>query len=50
MGEIKCLVEECRYNRNQICQAGGIEVASSGDMKVSSSPGTQCSTFEPKEK
>ncbi|MGI6684417.1 MAG: DUF1540 domain-containing protein [Bacillota bacterium] len=33
MSKIKCVVEECKYNKNQICQAGEIEVRSSGSIK-----------------
>ncbi len=49
---IKCKVEECHYNDNsqQLCQAGDIEVRSSGSMSVSNSDGTACHTFKPKSK
>jgi len=46
MGEIKCVVEECKYNQNQKCHAAAIEVRSSGDMSVETSDGTACETFE----
>lgn len=49
MGKIKCVVEECKYNKQQICQAGNIEVRSSGDMSVSTSDGTACETFAPRD-
>lgn len=45
MSEIKCVVEECKYNNNKVCQAQGIEVRSSGDMSVETSDGTACETF-----
>ncbi len=44
---IKCLVEECTYNKNQMCNAGDIQVSSSGDMRVNTSEGTCCHTFRP---
>jgi hypothetical protein len=45
VGDIKCKVEECRYNKKQKCHADGIEVCSSGDMVVNTSDGTACETF-----
>jgi hypothetical protein len=45
VGKIKCMVEECVYNKNRKCHADGIEVRSSGDMVVESSDGTACETF-----
>lgn len=44
----KCMCEECHYNKNFECHADGIEVRSSGDMKVESSAGSCCNTFKPK--
>ncbi|WP_148133044.1 DUF1540 domain-containing protein [Candidatus Formimonas warabiya] len=49
MGNVKCVVEECKYNKNHLCHAGGIEVRSSGDMSVETSDGTACETFAPRE-
>lgn len=49
MGKIKCLVEECKYNKKEMCHAGEIEVRSSGTMSVLDSDSTACETFEPKE-
>ncbi len=49
MSKIKCVVEECKYNKNQVCQAGEIEVRSSGSMSVMTSDGTACETFTPRE-
>jgi hypothetical protein len=48
-GVSKCMVEECKYNKNHQCFAEGIEVMSSCDMSVTSSECTCCQTFEPKE-
>lgn len=45
----KCGVEECVYNKNHECYADGIEVMSSGTMKVDHSENTMCETFIPKE-
>ncbi len=45
---IKCTCEECRYNEDQMCNAGAIEVRSNGDNNVETSAGTCCSTFESK--
>lgn len=44
----KCLVEECRYNKNFECHAEQIEVRSSGDMVVGASEETACETFKNK--
>ena len=46
---IKCVVEECVYNQDKLCQADSIEVRSSGDMAVATSDGTACETFKPQE-
>lgn len=46
---IKCKVEECVYNKHGLCSAENIEVMSSSqNMCVSSSEGTCCQTFKPK--
>lgn len=42
----KCMCEECHYNDSHECHADGIEVRSSGDLKVGTSDGTCCSTFK----
>lgn len=47
---IKCVVEECAYNQNKLCNAEEIEVRSSGDMSVNTSDGTACETFKPQGK
>jgi uncharacterized membrane protein len=46
MTEIKCTVEECKFNKDFKCYAQGIEVRSSGDMDVETSDGTACETFQ----
>lgn len=45
---MKCMCEECHHNNNHECHADGIEVKSSGDMKVETTDGTCCNTFRPK--
>lgn len=43
---VKCHCEECHHNDNFACTADGIEVKSSGDLKVKSADGTACNTFK----
>lgn len=45
---MKCMCEECHYNKSEECHAENVEVRSNGDNKVESSAGTCCSTFKPK--
>lgn len=45
---MKCMCEECHYNQKHECQADGIEVKSSGNMRVETTEGTCCNTFRPK--
>lgn len=46
MSRIKCLVEECRYNSDYLCDAEQIEVCSCGSEKsVRHSDETACRTF-----
>ncbi|WP_371381445.1 DUF1540 domain-containing protein [Sporomusa aerivorans] len=42
----KCMCEECHHNNNFKCTADGIEVKSSGDLRVQTSDGTACNTFK----
>jgi len=42
---IKCLVEECKYNQQNYCNANAIEVVSSA-QPVNSVDNTACGTFE----
>jgi len=47
---IKCMVEECAYNDNYLCNAEEIEVRSSGKNRVvNSTDGTACETFKRKD-
>lgn len=51
MPNIKCFVEECHYNRSEMCQASSIEVKSAtNEHLVSISEDTACETFAPKVK
>lgn len=43
---MKCMCEECHHNKSHECHADGIEVQSSGDLKVETSDGTCCNTFK----
>lgn len=45
MTEIKCLVEECKYNNSYYCDANEIEVRSNGTTKVTAPTQTACETF-----
>ena len=45
MTEIKCLVEECKYNNDYYCQANEIEVRSNGTTNVNRPDETACETF-----
>ena len=46
MSRIKCLVEECRYNSDCLCDAEEIEVCSCGsERNVRHSDETACRTF-----
>jgi len=51
LSNIKCRVEECFYNNDEICQASTIEVKSrTKDLIVSNTDDTACETFAPKMK
>ncbi len=43
---VQCSVENCRYNRNHMCQAEILEVVAMGDGIAESSLGTCCFTFK----
>lgn len=45
MTDVKCLVEECKYNQSYYCNAKGIEVRSNGATQVKSASETACETF-----
>ncbi len=43
--KVKCSVENCRYNKNRLCYAHGLEVSAMGDGYADTSEGTCCDTF-----
>lgn len=43
--EVKCSVSNCKYNKNNYCNANKIEVNAMGDGYAKTSDGTACSTF-----
>lgn len=45
MTNIKCMVEECKYNQSTHCNANGIEVRSCGTTQVKNATETACETF-----
>lgn len=46
---VKCMCEECHYNKGFECQADGIQVESVGNQAVETSEGTCCRTFRPRQ-
>lgn len=46
MTDIKCLVEECKYNKSSNCHANEIEVRSSNTLQPSCADETACETFD----
>ncbi len=48
MSDIKCLVEECKFNEDAYCKAHSIEVRSSNTSNVSCADDTACETFAQK--
>lgn len=49
MSGVKCMVEECAYNKNHVCTASQIEVGSSMTTVVDNTEATACKTFTPRE-
>ncbi|MEG1537572.1 MAG: DUF1540 domain-containing protein [Clostridiales bacterium] len=45
MPDIKCMVEECKYNNACHCDAHQVAVCSCGCSNVTSSSDTACDTF-----
>ena len=43
---VRCSVQECHHNKNQMCHADNLEVNAMNDGKVDTCSGTQCSTFK----
>ncbi|MCR4435340.1 MAG: DUF1540 domain-containing protein [Clostridiales bacterium] len=44
--QVKCGVENCRYNNGRMCHADALEVDAMGDGKAETSDGTCCTTFK----
>jgi hypothetical protein len=44
--KVKCSVQECHHNKDQMCHAGDLEVNAMGDGYVEECARTQCSTFK----
>ena len=47
--EVKCSVENCHYNNDEVCHASSLKVDAIGDCEAESSNGTSCTTFKPGE-
>lgn len=43
--QVKCSVDNCHFNKNQMCYAQNLEVNALGDGKAYTSDGTCCTTF-----
>ena len=44
--QVKCGVEDCKYNKSHLCQAENLVINPMGDNMVNSNAGTQCDTFK----
>lgn len=47
--KVKCSVENCKYNKEHLCHAFGLEVGAMGDGHADTSDGTCCQTFKSKD-
>jgi hypothetical protein len=45
--QVKCGVESCHYNKQNMCFAHGLEVNPKGGTKAKTSDATCCTTFIP---
>ena len=43
---VKCSVDNCNYNKSNMCHADALEVNTMGDGKAETSDGTCCTTFK----
>ena len=43
--QVKCSVDNCKYNKAHMCYAGGLEVNAMGDHHAHTPDGTCCETF-----
>jgi len=44
--KVKCGVDDCQYNRQNLCTAENLVINPMGDNVVNSNAGTQCDTFK----
>lgn len=44
--QVKCSVDNCVYNKSNMCYANSLDVNAMGDHKAHTSDGTCCSTFK----
>lgn len=42
---VRCSVENCHYNKDNLCRARSIEISAMGDGRADTSDGTCCDTF-----
>ena len=47
--EVRCSVDNCKYNNHEICHANSLKVDTIGDCHAETSNGTSCTTFKPDE-
>lgn len=43
--QVRCSVENCKFNEQKMCYASSLEVNATGDRNANSSEGTCCETF-----
>jgi hypothetical protein len=44
--QVKCGVDDCRYNKQHLCHADNLVINPMGDNVVNTNAGTQCDTFK----
>lgn len=44
--QVKCSVENCHFNKQNMCHADNLKVDAMGDKKAHTSDGTCCTTFK----
>lgn len=50
MASVKCNVGSCKYQRESTCQSPAVNVESRSGIEAQNCAGTQCQTFEQREK
>ena len=50
MASVKCNVGSCKFQRENTCQSPAVNVESKGGVAAQNCAGTQCQTFEQREK